>query len=62
MARVLGAEMTGDPMLARGCVEDMELMPEKQEKLFFDVVFLSCFKKGFKTTLHDDFNVISLFY
>lgn len=28
VARVLGAEMTGDPaMLASGCEEDMEVMP-----------------------------------
>ena len=31
VARVLGAEMTGDPaMLAIGCEEDMEAIPERQ--------------------------------
>lgn len=30
MARVLGAEMTGDPaMLASGCEEDIEVMPTR---------------------------------
>lgn len=32
VARVLGAEMTGDPaMLASGCEEDIEVMPMRQE-------------------------------
>lgn len=34
MARVLGAEMTGDPaMLARGCEEDIEVMPTGNKKV-----------------------------
>lgn len=34
VARVLGAEMTGDPaMLASGCEEDIEVMPRKERKL-----------------------------
>ena len=31
VARVLGAEMTGDPaMLASGCEEDIEVMPRRE--------------------------------
>ena len=31
VAKVLGAEMTGDPaMLAIGCAEDIEVMPEQR--------------------------------
>lgn len=33
VARVLGAEMTGDPaMLASGCEEDIEVMPAKNTR------------------------------
>lgn len=33
MARVLGAEMTGDPaMLASGCEEDIEVMPKETQE------------------------------
>lgn len=36
VARVLGAEMTGDPaMLAIGCEEDMEVMPESKKKITY---------------------------
>lgn len=34
VARVFGAEMTGDPaMLASGCEEDMEVMPERKNRV-----------------------------
>lgn len=34
VARVLGAEMTGDPaMLASGCEEDIEVMPRRDRGL-----------------------------
>lgn len=33
VARVLGAEMTGDPaMLASGCEEDIEVMPRRDKR------------------------------
>lgn len=34
VARVLGAEMTGDPaMLASGCEEDIEVIPKNERRL-----------------------------
>ena len=39
VARVLGAEMTGDPaMLASGCEEDIEVMPRRDGGLVNHVV------------------------
>lgn len=41
VARVLGAEMTGDPaMLASGCEEDIEVMPRQDSKLIHHLEML----------------------
>ena len=44
VARVLGAEMTGDPaMLASGCEEDIEVIPRRDSGLINHLVMVYTF-------------------
>lgn len=42
VAKVFGAEMTGDPaMLANGCAEDIEVMPKRERSFISQIQILS---------------------
>lgn len=55
MARVFGAEMTGDPaMLASGCEEDIEVMPRRDKRMVnhFGMVIFTCNHKDLHLGRH----------
>lgn len=61
VARVLGAEMTGDPaMLASGCEEDIEVMPRRDRGLINQLVMgHMCVPSQFQTREIDLFFIFN---